>query len=539
MADTAERVDQVAAQAARGPIGRRLFRWITLACAGYMAALFLAVALLPDREAALLLMVARTLGFLLAGLCCLWCGWRFRGPERRWRVLMGIACIGATGSMGAGIRFTLEHYQAFAAVPPVSWIHMPYLLPYAAVLAALLVFPSTPLPHTRDATGQGLHNDRHWHVTSILDSVLVAASLGVLVWEIGLGVLFRSGGHPPGLIAFATGDAIVSATVVVLLILIAMFRQPRSPTAAALLAAGLLGMTFTTGVYLVVRANNILTPDPLLRMGTVAAPLLIALSCLAPSWSRTNPTRRTGPRAIWLHTVLPYIPLAMVAMVFFFKISGNGRFGFGEIYTLLILLLLVLVRQMITMMANARLMLRLQDSQRQLHYQAFHDPLTGLANRLLFTDRLQWALARRRQDHLPVALLFCDVDHFKCVNDTLGHAAGDELLRIAATRMTECVRVSDTVARLGGDEFAVLLTDRVVEPEELGRRIAEAIQAPRVIAGQPYRIEASVGLAVATDTAEPVTADILLHHADLAMYEAKRKPSEKLAVYRPEMSLKE
>ncbi|ABW12551.1 diguanylate cyclase [Parafrankia sp. EAN1pec] len=535
MTDAAEQIEQVPSQTERELVSRTLFRWAILACTGYGAILLVVAVVLPDRDAAALIKLSRALALLLAGPCCLWCGWRSRGPERLWRVLMGVACIGATAGVGAAVRFSLEHYRYSAWVPPVSWIHMLYLLPYAAVLAALLVFPSTPLTGTADRTS---HNGRYWYVVSILDSLLVVGSLGVLVWEIGLGELFQDRGDPTGLIAFAASNAIVSATVVVLLVLIATFRRPRSLAAATLLATGLLGTTFSTGVYLVARANHIQQFDPILLVVPATAPLIVALSCLVPPPRRAGPARRVISRTIWIHTVLPYMSLATVVLIFIFLwVLGSHQIGFGQICTLSVLLVLALVRQMMTMADNTRLILQLQNRERLLHHQAFHDPLTGLANRLLFTDRLQLALTHCLRDGLPFALLFCDIDRFKWINDNFGHAAGDELLRITATRMTKCTRVSDTVARLGGDEFAILLTGGGVGPETVSRRIVEAIHAPCTIAGQPYRVKTSAGLVIATEADGPMTADMLLFQADLAMYEAKRQASEKLVVYQPEMSL--
>ena len=159
--------------------------------------------------------------------------------------------------------------------------------------------------------------------------------------------------------------------------------------------------------------------------------------------------------------------------------------------------------------------------QHQLSHQAFHDSLTGLANRDLFRDRLDHRLSARADDRDLVAVLFCDLDGFKGVNDTAGHAAGDALLREVADRLSSVVRPGDTVARLGGDEFAVLL-DRVEDAEEaeqVARRVSEALAAPVVLAGKRMAVGGSVGLAV-TDTGLE-TGEELLRGADLAMYSAK------------------
>ena len=161
--------------------------------------------------------------------------------------------------------------------------------------------------------------------------------------------------------------------------------------------------------------------------------------------------------------------------------------------------------------------------QRQLSHQAFHDSLTGLANRELFRDRLEHRLSARAHDGALVAVLFCDLDGFKGVNDALGHAAGDDLLREVAGRLSSVVRPGDTVARLGGDEFAVLL-ERVgdaEEAEQVARRLLRALEAPVLLAGKPTTVSGSVGLAVTETGAE--TGEELVRGADLAMYDAKAR----------------
>jgi diguanylate cyclase (GGDEF)-like protein len=157
----------------------------------------------------------------------------------------------------------------------------------------------------------------------------------------------------------------------------------------------------------------------------------------------------------------------------------------------------------------------------QLRQAAFHDPLTGLANRSLFIDRLDQALTSLGRSGGSVAVLFIDLDDFKSVNDTRGHAAGDLLLRTVAERLSGCVRPSDTVARLGGDEFAVLLPSLTGQDQVDGvlERIQLALSEPTGIAGWDRPAAASIGLATAH---RPQSADMLLRAADLDMYAAKR-----------------
>jgi diguanylate cyclase (GGDEF)-like protein len=164
-------------------------------------------------------------------------------------------------------------------------------------------------------------------------------------------------------------------------------------------------------------------------------------------------------------------------------------------------------------------------------HQAFHDSLTGLPNRLLLIDRLGHALARAARMDTRAAVLFIDLDTFKNVNDSLGHAAGDVLLREAAKRLLSCVRASDTAARFGGDEFVVLLED--VEAPRVARvanRILEAMNEPFVIQDREVFIGASIGIAVGGDE-----ADDLLRNADLALYRAKSKGKGQKQVFEPEM----
>ena len=159
----------------------------------------------------------------------------------------------------------------------------------------------------------------------------------------------------------------------------------------------------------------------------------------------------------------------------------------------------------------------------QLVHQAFHDSLTTLANRALVHDRLQQALIRARRSARSVAVLYCDLDNFKAINDTLGHTMGDRLLVKVAERLLTCVRPTDTVARLGGDEFAILLEDATGETEAfaVATRIQEALRAPIALDGRDVFVSASAGIAVSND--EDDTADSLISEADMAMYRAKAR----------------
>ena len=164
----------------------------------------------------------------------------------------------------------------------------------------------------------------------------------------------------------------------------------------------------------------------------------------------------------------------------------------------------------------------------ELERRALHDPLTGLANRVLFRDRLQHALARRNQG---VAVLFLDLDDFKTVNDTAGHGAGDAVLTSVAETLRRTVRPADTVARLGGDEFAVLMDDNpdVYQAGLVAGRLIEALQVPMIIAGAQRAVGASIGVSLGRDTT--CTAADLMRDADIAMYVAKGKGKGRFSVF--------
>jgi len=158
----------------------------------------------------------------------------------------------------------------------------------------------------------------------------------------------------------------------------------------------------------------------------------------------------------------------------------------------------------------------------RLQHVARHDPLTDLPNRDLFHDRLREALSRAEHDHTRLSLLYLDLDQFKQVNDTLGHAVGDSLLQITADRLASCVQAEDTVCRIGGDEFLVLLNSISI-PEEavsVAEIIRTALGAVCELAGHRLQVSPSIGIAIYPDHSEDYRQLIL--YADEAMYEAKK-----------------
>ena len=170
-----------------------------------------------------------------------------------------------------------------------------------------------------------------------------------------------------------------------------------------------------------------------------------------------------------------------------------------------------------------------------IEHQATHDLLTGLPNRALFLDRLALAIRRAERHRGRLAVMFVDLDKFKHVNDTLGHAAGDQLLRTVGTRLVQCVRDADTVARLGGDEFVLLLDHPLGEstPALVAERVARRLAEPVTLGGHEHVVTGSIGISIFPD--DGVLAEELLRQADIAMYRAKEGGRNGFQFFTPDM----
>jgi diguanylate cyclase (GGDEF)-like protein/PAS domain S-box-containing protein len=173
--------------------------------------------------------------------------------------------------------------------------------------------------------------------------------------------------------------------------------------------------------------------------------------------------------------------------------------------------------------------------EQQLTHQALHDPLTNIANRALFKNRVDHALSKLARTASSLAVLFLDLDNFKAINDSLGHAAGDKLLILVAERLQDCLRSADTAARLGGDEFAVLI-EQMLRPDEsqmIAERILSVFRQPFVIDGKEIHVQTSIG--IAGSTTDAMQAEELLRNADLAMYMAKSQGKGKFVIFEQKM----
>jgi diguanylate cyclase (GGDEF)-like protein/PAS domain S-box-containing protein len=169
----------------------------------------------------------------------------------------------------------------------------------------------------------------------------------------------------------------------------------------------------------------------------------------------------------------------------------------------------------------------------EISFQAYHDQLTRLPNRLLFADRMAQALAHASRNKISIAVVFIDLDLFKEINDHYGHVIGDQVLQQVAGRIQRCVRAEDTVSRFGGDEFTLLLTHITSAEDALivAEKILAAIRLPLIIDDHELRLSTSMGIAVYPEAGE--TIEVLLHHADMAMYQVKESGKDGYRLYHP------
>jgi diguanylate cyclase (GGDEF)-like protein len=223
----------------------------------------------------------------------------------------------------------------------------------------------------------------------------------------------------------------------------------------------------------------------------------------------------------------------------FTMVDGSGTFGNPNALALLaagfVLSLLLGALIYVLGTSRSRALVLVEERTSELHHLALHDPLTALPNRALILDRIDQMLARSRREHTPVAVLFLDLDNFKDVNDTLGHAAGDQLLAGVAARLVSAIRQEDSVGRLGGDEFVVLAegASLAAGAEMVAERILDVLAAPFEIVGSdaPLTVTASIGIA----EGRRATPDELLRDADIALYQAKAAGKKCAVVFAPAM----
>jgi diguanylate cyclase (GGDEF)-like protein len=445
-----------------------------------------------------------------------WAAWRTGGRVRRaWSAVGGGAAMWAAGQ----VVWCYYELVTGSGTPFPSVADAGYLLFPIGAAIGLWLLPST----------DGTQGRARW----LLDGGIVVSSLITISWATTLGAVARSGGDTP--FAFAVSLAYPIGDILILsLAIMALCRPQADRRQLVLLSVAMTAMAVADSSFAYLNAVGRYSTGSLTDIGWVAAFLLLALAGVDAGARRVAaPTTLTGRAAT--ATMLPYLPLLAAAATLGVRHAQGHRLDGPELAGISVGLVLVLTRQYLTVRENRALLLVVAAREAQLHDQAFHDPLTGLANRALFINRADHALELHGRDLRPVSVLFVDLDDFKTINDTMGHAAGDEVLIRVADRLRGALRNGDTLARLGGDEFAVLLEDGG-EPANVGDRLVESLQAPFRLEGGLVTIRASVGLTQLLPEENTPTLDVLLAHADIAMYSAKRAGKGRLACYEPTMT---
>ena len=282
-------------------------------------------------------------------------------------------------------------------------------------------------------------------------------------------------------IAYPLTDLIL---VVIVVLLIATRRVPRQLRPQLwLLGSGLVAISVSDSIFAYLVSSGADEMPPLRDAGFIAGPLLIAVAALATAdgWPTA---RHMRPRVAVdrAHLLLPYALVAVTGAVVAGQIAVGSRIDAMEATVAGAVPVLMLLRQVITLLENAALLERMSAAQAELAHRAHHDPLTGLTNRALLDDELNQAIERHRAYGWPFALIVVDLDDFKVVNDTFGHTTGDYLLSAVGQRLRGCVRSGDTVARLGGDEFAIVIDG---DSKAVAERILAALR-------QPFRIDGHI-----------------------------------------------
>ncbi|MCU1589685.1 MAG: Diguanylate cyclase/phosphodiesterase [Frankiales bacterium] len=394
-----------------------------------------------------------------------------------------------------------------------------FLLFPAAAGVALLLHP---------ARGGRLTRSRR-----ALDATLATSALALVSWETALGAVVSAGGDS----RFALGVALaypLSDFLLLVLIVLTFSRASGSRAQLALLAAGMAALSVSDSGFAYLTSNGTYDGGAI-DLGWITGFVLIALAPLVRTPEEEASQTGKQPEAV---TVLPYLSVAVAGAVTAARMLTGHPPTRGQTALSGAVVLLILVRQYLTLRENAALVGELAVREAQLRHQAFHDALTGLANRGLFQDRLGHALDLHGRDLRAVSVLFLDLDDFKVINDTLGHAAGDELLVRISERLLAAVRTGDTVARLGGDEFAILLEDGG-DPLTVAASVELALRPAFVLDGSAVKVGASIGLVAVEPSDTATTADALLAKADTAMYTAKRSGKGQLRVFEEGMSLTE
>ena len=429
-------------------------------------------------------------------------GIRIHRPDRR---LPWLLLAAGQASFVAGDLIWV-YYDHTGARPFPSLADVLYLAGYPLIAAGFVLFIK------RRISG----GDR----AGLLDAAILTTAATVLTWTFLIAPALVGGDTDP--LSLAISVAYPLCDLVLIGVLMGLLATPGARTPAfGLLVGNVALLLIADQAFAVQSLDGTYSSGGLLDAMWLVAYVLAGTAALHPSMRALS--QPTPVAVAWLGPVrLLFLAAAMLTGPILMTLgrpdADTGLWVIAGGTALLSMLVLARLAGLVGMLA--RDVDQRRALEQRLSHQAFHDPLTGLANRRLFVKQVEAALADRAELG-RMAVLFIDLDDFKTVNDELGHAAGDDVLVAVGARLMAAVREEDLAARLGGDEFGILLTGLVDRDtaSTAAERILHLLSTPVAIDGLMVPVGASIGLA--TDTADTHTVDDLLGAADVAMYGAK------------------
>jgi diguanylate cyclase (GGDEF)-like protein len=444
---------------------------------------------------------------VFATSCAASAAWAAHGGQRRGWIALSIGLGGSTAGTAVWCDVALG---GTAPISDSSVAELGYVvLPLSALAAGVLV-PS--------------RDDSRFGLGLLLDGMIVAASL-----FLGLGslVLGRADTVSFPRIMLAVVTAFYLGLVVMALIVVRK-TEPGRRLSTMLLAAGFAAIG-TAGVIRIYAQGPLPITDDSVSLGWISGAYFLGLSAIAfrpgPDLDATT-SQRWSILSMWL----PYLPVSAAVVIGGVRLWPANR-GDDVVFSAgMVLVFAALMRHMLALDRKRRLLAEVTDA-------ALRDTLTGLANRRLLDERLEHAVQLHLRLGVPVSLLRVRVDDFHIVDDTLGYAASDELLRKVGARMHAAVGADDTLARMGGDEFAILVEDRPEVAAEVAERLARSFDSALEIGDNHIYVRLSVGVASAgSDHSASLTARDLLDQAAAARSRAEQTSATDVQTYTPEMN---